>query len=119
MGVSSSAALEWPHAARHSIRFTFAALVAVPTVYLVLWGLAVSATLGRVLTGRGLSAQNHRELVELVLLAGTGLAVNLRPGMDCPGQPRQDSRWAMVSGSPAASMGIIRTSANGGGTDGC
>jgi len=116
VGVSSSPALEWPHTARHSIRFTFAALVAVPTVCLVLWGLAVSVTLGRVLTGRGLSAQNHRELVELVLLAGTGLAVNLRPGMDSRGKTlagpwcpaARQLRWAS-----------IRTSAVGGGTDGC
>jgi signal transduction histidine kinase len=74
MGVSSSEGPELPHAARRTIRSTFAAMVAVPTVCLVLlWGLAVSALLG---SGR-FSAQNHRKLVEFALSAGAGLIVIL------------------------------------------
>lgn len=72
MGVSSSAGPERLDAARRSIRFSFAARVAVPTGGLVLlWGLAVSATLA----GHGLSSLNHRELAKLTLLAGGGLIV--------------------------------------------
>ena len=74
MGVSSSAGPERPDAGRRSIRFSFAARVAVPTGGLVLlWGLAVSATLA----GHGLSSLNHRELARLILLAGGGLIVAL------------------------------------------
>jgi signal transduction histidine kinase len=74
MGVSSSAGPERLDAARRSIRFSFVARVAVPTGCLVLlWGLAVSATLA----GHGLSSLNHRELASLILLAGGGLIVAL------------------------------------------
>ena len=74
MGVSSSAGPERLDAGRRSIRFSFAARVAVPTGCLVLlWGLAVSATLA----GHGLSSLSHRELARLILLAGGGLIVAL------------------------------------------
>jgi signal transduction histidine kinase len=74
MGVSSSAGPERLDAARRSIRFSFAARVVVPTGGLVLlWGLAVGATLA----GHGLSSLNHRELAKLILLAGGGLIVAL------------------------------------------
>src|SRR5713226_3427025 len=74
MGVSSSAGPERLDAGRRSIRFSFAARVAVPTGCLVLlWGLAVSATLA----GHGFSSLSHRELIRLILLAGAGLVVVL------------------------------------------
>ncbi len=78
MGISNSAGPERPRAARRSIRFTFAAMVAVPIVCLVvLWGLAVSATLGSRLAWRGFPLRNHRELVEATLVVGAGLVVVL------------------------------------------
>ena len=73
MGVSSSAGPRRPHAARRSIRYTFAAMVAVPTGCLVLlWALAVTF-------GSGLddhfSSLSHQQMVELILLGGGGLFV--------------------------------------------
>jgi signal transduction histidine kinase len=74
VGVSSWAGPERPHAPRRSIRFTLTAMVAAPTVCLVLlWGLAVRAMLG---SGR-FPPQNHRKLVEFALSAGGGLLVVL------------------------------------------
>jgi signal transduction histidine kinase len=78
VGVSSSAGQNRPEAGRRSIRFTFAATVAAPTVCLaLLWGLAVGFTLPKVLAGRGLTTAYHRDLVELELLAGAGVVVVL------------------------------------------
>ncbi len=73
MGVSSSAGPRRPHAARRSIRFTFAVMVAVPTGCLVLlWGLVV--TFGTGLDDH-LSSLGHHHLAELILLVGGGLFV--------------------------------------------
>jgi len=73
MGVSSSASPPPPHAARRSIRFTFAATVVVPTGVLVaLWALAV--TFGTGLDDH-LSSLTHQQLGEMVLLVGGGLLV--------------------------------------------
>lgn len=76
MGVPSSAGPEEPHSARRSIRSTFAVMVAVPTGCLVLlWGVAVTATLGSALAGHGFSSLSHRDLSRLMLLAGAGLVI--------------------------------------------
>jgi len=76
MGVFSWPGPERSRGARRSIRLTFAAMVAVPIACLVLlWVLAVTATLGRVLSERSITPQSHRHLVEFALIIGIGLAV--------------------------------------------
>src|SRR5882757_10774378 len=73
MGGSSSAGPERPQEARRSVKFVFAARVALPTACLVLlWGLAV--TLGSGLDDH-LSTLSHRQLGELIVLGGGGLFV--------------------------------------------
>jgi len=73
MGGSSSAGPERPQEARRSVKFAFAARVALPTACLVLlWGLAV--TLGSGLDDH-LSTLSHRQLGELIVLGGGGLFV--------------------------------------------
>jgi signal transduction histidine kinase len=73
MGESSPAGPERPYAARRSIRFTFIAMVAVPTACLmVLWGLAVA--LGSGLDDH-LSSMTRHHLGELILLGGGALLV--------------------------------------------
>jgi signal transduction histidine kinase len=77
MSVSSLADPERPRGARRSIRFTFAAMVAVPAVCLILlWVLAVSAMPGSGLAGR-FSVHSHRDLVGSALLVGAGLVIVL------------------------------------------
>lgn len=64
MGVSSPAGTARPRPARRSIRFTFAATVAVPTACMVvLWAVAVGLVLAGTLTGHGMFSKNHKELV--------------------------------------------------------
>ena len=76
MGVSSSAGQARPRPARHSVRFTFTSMVAVPTVCMVLlWGLAVGIVLATSLAGHGAFSQNHQELVGIVLIVAAGLIV--------------------------------------------
>lgn len=76
MGVFSWPGPERSRGARRSIRLTFAGMVAVPIACLVLlWVLAVTVTLGRVLAERSISPQTHRHLVEFALIIGMGLAV--------------------------------------------
>ena len=76
MGVSSSAGQARPRPARHSVRFTFTSMVAVPTVCMVLlWGLAVGIVLATSLAGHGAFSQNHQELVGIVLIVAAGLVV--------------------------------------------
>ena len=78
MGVSSWAGLEQPRATGRSIRFTFLARVVGPAVFLVLlWALTVGITVGSAGAGRGVLAADHREQVELGLIAGGGLVVLL------------------------------------------
>jgi signal transduction histidine kinase len=78
MGISSSAAPGEPAAKRRSIRFTFAATVAVPaTCLILLWALAAGAVLGRSLTGHRFWSPDHREVVELTILVGAGLLIAL------------------------------------------
>ena len=73
MGVSSPAGPERPIAARRSIRFTFIAMVAVPTACLmVLWGLAVAFGSG---LDDHLSSMSRHHLGELILLGGGALLV--------------------------------------------
>jgi len=73
MGESSSAGPERPREARHSIKFAFAARVALPTACLVLlWGLAVTLVSG---LDDHLSRLSHQQLGELILLGGGGLVV--------------------------------------------
>src|ERR1022692_512718 len=73
MGVSSPAGPERPYAARRSIRFTFIAMVAVPTACLmVLWGLAVAFGSG---LDDHLSSMSRHHLGELILLGGGALLV--------------------------------------------
>ena len=76
MGVSSSAGQARPRPARHSVRFTFTSMVAVPTVCMVLlWGLAVGIVLATSLAGHGAFSRNHQELVGIVLIVAAGLIV--------------------------------------------
>ena len=76
MGVSSSAGQARPRPARHSVRFTFTSMVAVPTVCMVLlWGLAVGIVLATSLAGHGAFSHNHQELVGIVLIVAAGLIV--------------------------------------------
>ena len=76
MGVSSSAGQARPRPARHSVRFTFTSMVAVPTVCMVLlWGLAVGIVLATSLAGHGAFSHNHQELVGIVLIVAAGLVV--------------------------------------------
>jgi signal transduction histidine kinase len=76
MGVSSSAGQARPRPARHSVRFTFISMVAVPTVCMVLlWGLAVGIVLATSLAGHGAFSQNHQDLVGIVLIVAAGLVV--------------------------------------------
>jgi signal transduction histidine kinase len=75
MGASSSAGRERPDA-RHSIRFTFGVMAAVPAIALVvLWGLAAAVAVRSGFSGHSLSTRSHRELAEFGLLIGAGLAV--------------------------------------------
>jgi signal transduction histidine kinase len=77
MGKSSSAATQ-PEAPRRSIRFTFAATVAIPaTCLILLWALAAGAVLGSSLRGHGFWSPDHREVLELTILVGAGLFVGL------------------------------------------
>src|SRR5499427_2002501 len=76
MGVFSTAGPARTRPARHSVRFTFTSTVAVPTICMVLlWGLAAGIVLANPLSGRGTSAQDHRELVGIVLIVAAGLVV--------------------------------------------
>jgi signal transduction histidine kinase len=76
MGVSSSAGQARPRPARHSVRFTFTSMVAVPTVCMVLlWGVAVGIVLATSLAGHGALSQNHQDLVGIVLIVAAGLVV--------------------------------------------
>jgi signal transduction histidine kinase len=77
MGKSSSAGTQ-PEAPRRTIRFTFAATVAIPaTCLILLWALAVGAVLGSSLRGHGFWSPDHREVLELTILVGAGLLVGL------------------------------------------
>ncbi len=77
MGGSGVADPEGSPGARRPIRFTFAAMVAVPAACLVvLWIVTLSMSPGAGLAAR-FSARNHRELTESALLVGTGLVVVL------------------------------------------
>jgi signal transduction histidine kinase len=78
MGISSSAGPKQPAAARRTIRFTFAATVAIPaTCMILLWALAVGALLGSSLRGHGFWSPDHREVIELMILVGAGLLIVL------------------------------------------
>jgi signal transduction histidine kinase len=78
VGVSSWAGLERPRATGRSIRFTFIARVLAPAAFLVLlWALTVGVTVASGAAGRGALAADHREQVELWLIAGGGLVVLL------------------------------------------
>jgi signal transduction histidine kinase len=78
MGVSSPAGPERPGMRRRSIRYTFAVMVLVPEVFLVLlWAAAVSLAFNRVLAHRQFSLHNHRQVLELVAVVGGGLVVGL------------------------------------------
>jgi signal transduction histidine kinase len=80
MGVSSPAAPGQPQPppARRSIRFRFAATVAVPTGFLaLLWAVAAAFAVHRDYGPRGLSSPGHHEVVELTLLVAAGLVVIL------------------------------------------
>ena len=78
MGISSSAGPKQPAAARRTIRFTFAATVAIPaTCMILLWALAAGALLGSSLRGHGLWSPDHREVIELMILVGAGLLIVL------------------------------------------
>ncbi len=77
MGGLSLAEPDRPRAARRSIRLTFAVMVAVPALCLVLlWLLALNAMPGAGLAGR-FSSRNHAELLSSALLAGAGLVIVL------------------------------------------
>ena len=78
MGISSSAGPKQPAAARRTIRFTFAATVAIPaTCMILLWALAAGALLGSSLRGHGFWSPDHREVIELMILVGAGLLIVL------------------------------------------
>ena len=78
MGISSSAGPKQPAAARRTIRFTFAATVAIPaTCMILLWALAAGALLGTSLRGHGFWSPDHREVIELMILVGAGLLIVL------------------------------------------
>src|ERR1700730_13520559 len=78
MGVSGPAGTARPRPARRSIRFTFAATVAVPTACMVLlWAVAVGLVLAGSLSGHGVFSKSHKELVGVVLLVAAGLVVVL------------------------------------------
>ena len=78
MGKSSSAGSPEPDTVRRTIRFTFAATVAVPaTCLILLWALAAGAVLGSSLHGHGFWSPDHREVVELTILVGAGLLIGL------------------------------------------
>jgi signal transduction histidine kinase len=76
MGATSSVGPARPRPARRTVRFTFLAMVAVPTVCMVLlWALAVGAVLATSVTGHGVFSRNHKELVGIVLIVAAGLVV--------------------------------------------
>jgi signal transduction histidine kinase len=78
MVVSSSASPERPRAAGRSIGSTFRAIVVVPALCLVLlWGMAVTVTLGTALSDHGDSSRTHSSLVTAALAVGAGLVVVL------------------------------------------
>jgi signal transduction histidine kinase len=78
MGIPSSAGSQQPDAVRRTIRFTFAATVAIPAICLtLLWALAAGAVLGSSLHGHGFWSPDHREVVELTILVGAGLVIGL------------------------------------------
>ena len=77
MGISSSAAPQQPHS-RRTIRFTFAATVAIPaTCMIAAWALAAGVVAGTSLHGHRFWSPDHREVVELMVLAGAGLLIVL------------------------------------------
>ncbi len=77
MGKSSSAGTQ-PEAPHRTIRFTFAATVAIPASCLILlWALAAGAVLGSSLGGHGFWSPDHREVLELTILVGAGLVIGL------------------------------------------
>src|ERR1700735_5712510 len=75
MGGSGMADPERSPGGRRPIRFTFAAMVAVPAACLVvLWAVTLSMSPGAGLAAR-FSARNHRELTESALLCGAALSI--------------------------------------------
>ena len=77
MGISSSAAPQQPHP-RRTIRFTFAATVAIPaTCMIAAWALAAAAVVGSSLHGHRFSSPDHREVLALTILVGAGLVIAL------------------------------------------
>ena len=77
MGISSSAAPQQPDP-RRTIRFTFAATVAIPaTCMIALWALAAAAVVGSSLHGHRFSSPGHREVLALTILVGAGLVIAL------------------------------------------
>jgi signal transduction histidine kinase len=78
MGVASSPGPDRPRTARRTIRFTFATIVAVPVICLVLgWAAAVSFTPGGALVKHGLLGAGHRQLRDVAIYVGGGLVVVL------------------------------------------
>ena len=77
MGISSSAAPQQPDT-RRTIRFTFAATVAIPAICMIaLWALAAGVVAGTSLHGHRFWSPDHREVVELMILVGAGLLIAL------------------------------------------
>ena len=77
MGISSSAAPQQPDT-RRTIRFAFAATVAIPAICMIaLWALAAGVVAGTSLHGHRFWSPDHREVVELMILVGAGLLIAL------------------------------------------
>ena len=76
MGVSSSPGTARPRRRRRTIWFTFAAMVAVPVVCLVvLWGLVLAGVLGGAVSGPDNPRHDHQVVVDFVIVAAIGLVI--------------------------------------------
>src|ERR1700726_3532168 len=78
MGVANSPGPDRPYPARRSIRFRFAAIVALPVVCLVvLWGVAVALSPAGTVVRHGLFSRSHPGLTDVAIFAGGALIVVL------------------------------------------
>jgi len=76
MGVSSSPGTARPRRRRRTIWFTFAAMVAVPVLCLVvLWGLVLAGVLGGAIGGPDTPSHDHQVVVDFVIVIGLGLVI--------------------------------------------
>jgi signal transduction histidine kinase len=106
MGASSPVSPERPRTRHRSIRFTFAVMVILPEIFLVLlWAAAVSLAFSKVLTRHSFSLHNHRQVLELASVVGGGLVVGLAAIILMGSFARRLSRDISILTAAAAHLG--------------